>query len=72
MCELSKREQQVLDELLGGALPEVAAIRIGVSKHAIGVYKTKARRKVAKARRFLKDMKKYESVLFPRKRYKGL
>ena len=68
---LSKKEEQVLDELLT-AVPSVVALRNGVTENRIANIKTRARRKEADAEKFLRKMKKYQGILHPKKRYKGI
>ena len=68
---LSKREKQVLNELLTG-VPSVVAIRLKISTHNIDVIKSNVRRKEAAAEKFLRTLKKYKLILHPPRRYKGL
>ncbi|MBA7708214.1 hypothetical protein ES703_117106 [subsurface metagenome] len=68
---LSKREKQVMDELLT-AVPSVVAIRVGISTHNIDVIKSNVRRKEAATKKFLNQLKKYNRILHPPRKYKGL
>lgn len=70
--KLSKREKQVLEELLLGVNPSTVATDLGINEHQISVHKTRARRKTEEAKKFLKMIKRYDVVLYPRKRYKGI
>lgn len=71
MCKLSPREKQVL-EMLRNADPGVVALRLHISRQAISTYKTRARRKEARAKKLLEEIKRYRNVLHPQPRYKGL
>lgn len=71
MCKLGKKQQQVLEALLT-AHPDVVAIRLKISKQYISNVKTRARRKEAKAKKFLQKMRRYRSVLHKEKQYSGI
>jgi len=71
MCKLSHREKEVL-EMLKNAQPEVVALRLHISRQAISTYKTRARRKEARAQKFLEEIRQYRDVLHPKPRYRGL
>jgi FixJ family two-component response regulator len=72
MCRLSKREKQVLELALTSHDDKIVAANLGMKPEQVSVYKSRARRKVAKARGFLEMMKKYKPVLFAEKEYKGI
>ena len=72
MCDLSMREKQVLELRLTSADDKIVAMNLGISDDEVRVYKTRAKRKVAKAEKFLREMRKYKSVLYPKKNYKGI
>jgi hypothetical protein len=77
MCNLSKTEKEVLELALTSADDKIVANNLSREGRTITVkevrtYKSRARRKVAKAENFLKDMKRYKSVLEPVKKYKGI
>ena len=71
MCHLSKQEKEVLEMLLG-AVPSVVCLRLKIKEGHLASIKTRVRRKEAKAKKFLRDQRKYRSILHPAKRYKGL
>lgn len=71
MCQLSPKEEEILEGLLT-ARPSVVAIRLGITKGYIGTVKSRAKRKEAKAKKFLRNLKKYRLVLHPEKEYKGI
>jgi len=71
MCKLSKREKEVLEMLLEGVVPSAAAIQLGMkSEREIATYKSRVKRKIFKAEKFLRDMKQYKKVLYPERKYK--
>jgi len=71
MCDLSSREEKILEELLT-AQPSVVAIRLRISKQYIATVKSRVNRKEAKAEKFLKKLRKYKSVLHRPRSYKGI
>jgi len=70
MCNLSKREKEVLELCLLCADDTVVAVRLGISPKTVANLKTRVRRKVAKAKKFLESVKKYRRVLYPERKYK--
>jgi len=70
MCKLSPREKQVLDLALEVIDDTVVAAHLDIKPEQVSVYKTRVRRKEDKARKFLESLRKYRSVLHPRKEYK--
>jgi FixJ family two-component response regulator len=71
MCKLSKREKEVLEILLEGVVPSAAAKQLGMnSEKEIATYKSRVRRKIFIAKKFLREMKRYQKVLYPEKTYK--
>lgn len=72
MSSLSKRQKEILEVCLRAADDFVVAAHLSISVGRVRVCKTRVRRKIAKAEHFLKDMKKYRSVLYPKKEYKGV
>jgi len=70
MCNLSKREKEVLELCLQCADDIVVAAQLGISPKTVANLKTRVRRKVAKAKKFLDSIKKYKRVLYPERKYK--
>lgn len=72
--KLSKREKEVLEMLLTSADDGVAALNLGIrNPKQIAVHRTNVRRKIVNAQKFAKEtLKKYRSVLYPEKHYKGI
>ncbi|GAI95857.1 unnamed protein product [marine sediment metagenome] len=71
MSQLSPQEEKVLDALLT-TVPSVISANLHITEHHIATIKSRVRRKEAKAKRFLRLLKKYKKVLYPEKEYKGL
>jgi hypothetical protein len=65
-------EKKVLETALTSADDKVVAGYLGCSEKEVAVYKTRVRRKIANAEKFLREVRKYKSVLFPKKKYKGV
>jgi hypothetical protein len=77
MCNLSKTEHEVLELALTSADDKIVAANLSkngrtITDKEVRTYKSRARRKVAKAEQFLRDMKRYKPVLNPEKVYKGI
>ena len=74
MCKLSKREKEVLELCLTCADAKVVGGNCNppIRPEQVSVHKTRARRKIAKAKAFLRRMKKYKSALFPEPSYKNV
>lgn len=77
MCKFSKMEIAVLELAQTAADDKIVAANLSkngktVTPPEIRTYKSRARRKVAKAQKFLQESKKYNSILFPKKKYKGI
>jgi hypothetical protein len=77
MCNLSKTEKEVLELALTSADDKIVAANLSregrtMTAKEVRTYKSRVRRKVAKAQKFLKSMKRYGPVLFPPKKYKGI
>jgi hypothetical protein len=77
MCNLSKTEKEVLEMSINAADDKIVAANLSrdgrtITDKEVRTYKSRARRKVAKAEKFLKEMKKYNRTLFPKKHYKGV
>jgi FixJ family two-component response regulator len=70
MCKLTEREKEVLEVCLTSADDIVAAAHLGVTPKTVANFRTRIRRKEAKARKFLTEIKRYERVLHPPRRYK--
>ena len=70
--KLSGREKKVLETALTSADDKVVAGYLEISEKEVAVYKTRVRRKIASAEKFLRDVRKYKDVLFPKKKYKGV
>lgn len=70
MCNLSEREKETLEVLLDVADNTVAAAHLGVTPKTIGTYTTRVRRKEAKAKDFLQQLKRYKRILHPETEYK--
>ena len=70
MCPLSPRERQVLNILLEGVVPSAAAAQLGMAEKQIAVYKSRVRRKIFIAERFLREIKQYRKILYKPKEYK--
>jgi len=71
LCDLSPTEEKILEELLT-AQPSVVALSLKVSKQYIATVKSRVNRKEAKTKKFLKKLKKYQRVLHPPRKYKGV
>lgn len=70
MCKLSPREKQVLELALEVADDTVIAANLGITSKQVSVYKTRVRRKEDKAKAFLTSLRKYQTVLHPKREYK--
>lgn len=72
MCKLSKREKEILELQREGVKHDsIIAAHLGINNpHQVAVHRTNVRRKIAKAKRFLSEMKEYDKVLNPKKEYK--
>lgn len=69
---LSEMERKVLEMALGSADDKIVAANLGISVKEVATYETRVRRKIAKARKFLEEVKKYQKVLYPQRKYKGI
>jgi FixJ family two-component response regulator len=65
-------ERKVLEMALHSADDKIVAANLGISAREVATYKTRVRRKIAKAKKFLEEVKKYNRVLFPERKYKGI
>jgi DNA-binding CsgD family transcriptional regulator len=65
-------ERKVLQMALNSADDKIVAANLGISVKEVATYKTRVRRKIAKAKKFLEEVKKYNRALFPEPRYKGI
>jgi len=63
MCQLTRREREVLDKLLTIGDIKLAAQELGVKPSTIYVIRARIRGKIEQARDFLKEVKRYRRVL---------
>jgi len=63
MCQLTAREEEVLDKLLRIGNIQITAQELGLKESTIYVMRARVRGKIDQARDFLKQVKKYQRVL---------
>lgn len=68
MCELSKKEEQILEKLRVCEV-SLAAQELGIKPSTIYVVRSRVRAKAEQAQDFLKKIKKYRDALYGSRRY---
>jgi len=68
VCELTKKEEQILEKLRVCEV-SIAAQELGIKPSTIYVVRSRVRAKAEQAQDFLKKVKKYRDVLYGSGRY---